>query len=521
MNTRTHLSIIGVYFLFSCLLLHEGFAHGKIIGGTSSDVWNSLWSVDFFWQKILSFELPIHTDRLNTPYGGSIWVADMLGAITMGPFVYVMGWDWGYQLWLIFSCALLGWVTHSFALDLNAKHGAWVSGMGVLVSGVFISSLHNGASEGIGLFWLVLGIWKVWRIRRNDSGGYLGLFFAVLAGLSSWYSAVLMGVFWIVLCLFEKRARLWTLLLKWVFVMLPFAYGFLTLTTGPTGLIGIKKPEVMDQVRRTIGSSSISSYVSVSSINSFSEMWRFGGDYIHSSYVGIVIFVLFCWSILRKRKDWLILSVLVCFFLSLGPVLIEQGSPVLFWDHRGIPLPYFLLEYVWGFQSLTLLYRFSFGVVLGMSLLVGQALGKKSKRVTVFAVIMMGIEFCVISPVRDFPATSFIPSSNGLEMLAKKNGGSVLNHPVESGTSYLFEQLIHHKPIYSTINVPMNSSSRDIWSRISKSGCSSFTGEKKVYLIFHLQREHRPQREDRLVQKAIEECSVLYSDQERIIVEVQ
>ena len=112
MNTRTHVFVIGVYFLVSCLLLREGFTNGKILGGASSDVWNSLWSVDFFWQKILSLELPIHTDRLNTPYGGSIWVSDMLGAISMGPFVYVMGWDLGYQLWLIFSCSLLGWVTH-------------------------------------------------------------------------------------------------------------------------------------------------------------------------------------------------------------------------------------------------------------------------------------------------------------------------------------------------------------------------------------------------------------------------
>ena len=520
MTTRTHGFVLGVYFALSCLLLHKGFTGGKIIGGSSTDVWNSLWSVDFFWQKILSLELPIHTYRLNTPFGGSIWVADMLGAITMGPLVYTMGWDWGYQLWLVASCTLLGWGTHSFAREAGAKHGAWVAGISILTCGVFISALHNGASEGIGLFWLVLGIWKVWSAGKQRTRGGWALFFAVLAGLSSWYSAVLMGVFWIGLCLFEREARVWKWLLVWLGVMLPFAYGSLILTTGPKNLIGIKNPVVMDQVRRTVGSSSITSYVSLSSVESLSDIWKFGGDYIHSSYVGIVLLTLFFWSIQVQRKSWLIVPVIVSFVLSLGPVLLYHGSPVLFGEDRGIPLPYFLLEYVWGFQSLTLLYRFSFGVALGMALLVGQALGSHSPRATAVVITFMVIELCVISPV-NLPSVSSIPSAKGLEILAEKSGGSVLNHPVESGTPYLFEQVIHRKPIYGSINEPINLSGKGIWNRISTLGCSSGSGEKTVYLVAHLQREHRPQREDRLVQKAIEECPVLYSDKERIILEVQ
>ena len=59
----------------------------------------------------IPLELPTHTKRLNTPYGGNIWISDMLGAFTMGPLVYVLGWDWGYQIWLIISCTLLGWAT--------------------------------------------------------------------------------------------------------------------------------------------------------------------------------------------------------------------------------------------------------------------------------------------------------------------------------------------------------------------------------------------------------------------------
>ena len=303
--------------------------------------------------------------------------------------------------------------------------------------------------------------------------------------------------------------------------MIPLAYCSITLTTGDSNLIGIKNLEVMDQVRRTIGSSSIISYLMPESAQTLSGLWRFGGNYIHSSYVGIVLFVTCCWSFRKRKESWLIVSMLVCLILSLGPVLMHKGSPVLFWDHRGIPLPYFLLENVWGFQSLTLLYRFSFGVVLAMALLAGQFLGERSGRFVFFVLIAMVIEFAVFSPVRNFPSLSSIPASDGLELLTQKDGGTVLNHPVSAGSYYLFEQTIHKKPIYESINEPINLAGRDIWSRISESGCSSFSGEKTVYLVSHLKIEHRPQREDRLVQKAIEECSVLYSDQDRIIVEVQ
>ena len=521
MTFRTQGFILSVYFLLSCCLLHEGFAQGKIIGGNSTDLWNTLWNVDFFWQSLFSFEIPVRTERLNTPFGGNIWVSDFLGAITMGPFVFLGGWDWGYQFWIVSSCALLGWMTHLFALDLGAKNGAWVSGISVLFSGVFISSLHNGASEGIGLFWLVLGIWKVWSFLQRRSLYYWGFACAVLAGLSSWYSAVLMAVFWFGLCVFFNRERPWKLFFLWIGTMIPLAYYSLMLTTGSSNLIGIKTPENMDQVRRTIGSSSLLDYFVPVSIDSFSDMWKFGGDYIHSSYIGSVLFFLFCWAMIENKKNLFTVPILLSFVLSLGPVLVYQNHPVLIWDNRGVPLPYFLLEYMWGFQSLSLLYKFSFGVVLGMALLVGKFVGSRSTRFVTVIIIAMIAEFGIVSPVRNFPSSSQIPSSNGLEILSKKESGSVLNHPVVSGAPYLFEQIIHKKPIYDSINKPTNSTGRDIWSRISESGCSSVSGEKTVYLVSHLQIEHRPQREDRLVQKAIKECSVLYSDKERIIVEVQ
>ena len=437
----------------------------------------------------------------------------------MGPFIYLFGWDWGYQLWLVTCCTLLAWVTHCFALELGAKSGAWISGISVLVSGVFISALQNGASEGIGLFWLVLGIWKLWSVQNEKSHWYVGLFFALLAGLSSWYSAVILGVFW--LCMFSNHSRMWKVSAMWCSFMVPLAYCSFLLTTGETNLIGVKNPEIMDQVRRTIGSSSILSYIAPGSSDTFSELWRYGGNYVHSSYVGVVLFVVFCWAIQKSKEMWLFTSVFICFVLSLGPVLTHKGNPVLFGDGLGFPLPYFALEYVWGFQSLTLLYRLSFGVVLGLALVAGQLLGKRSNLFVAGVFFLMVIEFSVFSPVRNFPSQSSIPSSAGLAILAKKEGGTVLNHPVMSGTYYLFEQTIHKKPIYDSINTATNSAGRDIWSRIAESGCTSFSREKTVYLVSHLEIEHRPQREDRLVQKAMEECSVLYSDQDRIIVEVQ
>ena len=513
--------VLCVYAIISCFVLCEGFIPERIMGGEGTDLWNSLWNVDFFWESLSAKELPIKTVRLNAPNGGSIWISDLVGAVTMGPLVSCFGWDWGYQIWLLCSCTLLGWCTHFFALDLGAKHGAWISGFGVMFSGVFLSSVHNGASEGIGLYLLVLALWMIWRSYKRDTRWFVALLCSFIGGLSSWYSAVMIGVFWCSMCVYTRSNRQRMLLVVWVLMLLPWAVLSIYLTTGEENLVGIKNIELMDQVRRTLGSSDLLSYVSPLSATSTSEIWRFGGDYLHSSYLGLTLCAVFLVMIRSIEKDWRFAGGFICLILSLGPVLVYRGAPVVFWE-RGIPLPYFLLEYLWGFNGLSLLYRFSFGVVLGVSLMVGQAVGNhRSSRTTGMVVILMMVEVVLWSSIHGVPKTTNFPSSKGFELLASKETGFVLNHPVVAGKMYLFEQVLHRKPIYDTINDPINKEGRDLWSLLEDKGCDGFGRDEPIYLVSHREIEHRPQREDRLVQKAIKECSVLYSDHKRIIVELK
>jgi hypothetical protein len=215
---------------------------------------------------------------------------------------------------------------------------------------------------------------------------------------------------------------------------------------------------------------------------------------------------------------WILWGIGLCFVLSLGPVLIRDGAALLFGADRAIPLPYFLLEYVWGFRSLTLLYRLSFGVVLGAALLVAQ--GFSGRRAWLLLGVMC-MEIFFWSPVKNLPDWSTIPSSKGFSILKDRTGGVVLNHPVVGGNPYLFEQVLHEKSMMGTLNFPNNRLGSTFWKQLEEGGCSSIQYKEPVYLVSHPKIQHRPQREDRLVERALDECSVVYLGAELIIVELK
>ena len=516
-----------IYLLVACWIMMPGFAPAHLVGGESSDLWNTLWGVDFVWSKLLAGEIPYETDQLNVPNGGTIWIADYLGALTMGPLLSMLGTDTGYQLWLIINAVLLGLSAHGFALDLGAERRAWIAGLGCMFSGSFVSALQNGASESIGLFWVVISVWMIWRAHQEKTSWWLTIAIAVLGGLSSWYATLMIGIFWLSF-LIPFRVRALVALCTWCVLLLPWALLSSSLSRGQDGLVNIKTPMILQHLRRSIGPADPWSYLAPYPFQSpdFSIFWRFGDDYVHSSYVGwvVIVCVLLGWRRIHKQGP-LWRAMLICFLLSLGPVLIVDGQAFLFGEDwfgyaLGVPLPYFVLESLWGFSELSLLYRISFGVVLSLSLLASVGIPKKTEWIA-GAVVLMMLELWLWSPVRDFPQSSRIPKSEGFTLLSTQQKGVVLNHPVEKGTPYLFEQTLHRQHLTVSVNMEDSVLGRKLWYSIEKNGCSGVRYTRPVYIVHHPRIEHRPQREDRLVEKAMEECPVLYRDEDVIIVELK
>ena len=98
-----------------------GFSSQQIVGGESSDLWNTLWGVDFVWSKLMIGDIPYETDQSNVPNGGTIWIADYLVHSQWGPCCRCWVLHAGYQVWLIGNAVLLGLCAHGFALDLGPK----------------------------------------------------------------------------------------------------------------------------------------------------------------------------------------------------------------------------------------------------------------------------------------------------------------------------------------------------------------------------------------------------------------
>ena len=59
-------------------------------GAERTDLWDSLWSFWYFYQRVSHGQLPLYGDGLlNHPEGGLLWVADPLNAVLMLPLMAV------------------------------------------------------------------------------------------------------------------------------------------------------------------------------------------------------------------------------------------------------------------------------------------------------------------------------------------------------------------------------------------------------------------------------------------------
>jgi hypothetical protein len=147
-------------------------------------------------------------------------------------------------------------------------------------------------------------------------------------------------------------------------------------------------------------------------------------------------------------------------------VLVHNGSPVIFGGELVVPLPYFIVEGLPGFDSLSLLYRLALGPVIALSMLAGLAIDQRGRRMTMAAIALIWIELRWLSPAAALPDTVDITPAPGLIGLADAPDGAVMNYPLQPGRAYMYEQTIHGKPVAGSLNQVANRQSRRLWKRI-------------------------------------------------------
>lgn len=244
----------------------------------------------------------------------------------------------------------------------------------------------------------------------------------------------------------------------------------------------------MARLRRTLGSADPRIYFVPGDFRSpdFRVLEGNPSDYTHLAYLGWVLLVLasipvFLWLWRQWRAGFAAPSepaegsgrpLLVLYFtaalglvLAMGPVLVIGGFPYALASHA-LPLPYRALEAFPGFDALSLLYRLAGVAVLCIAVAADRALlgllGSLRPWLRALVILTVMVLVCVevgsLSPARSLPAVTRVKVLPALDVLADAPAGAVVNLPVTANRDYLYEQVLHRKPLAASLNTGANRS---------------------------------------------------------------
>lgn len=476
-------------------------------GAPRTDLWDSLWSFWFFAHQVFAGASPVRVDGLlNPPHGGSLWVADPLNALVATPLLPLLGpavtWTLLVHLHLVFAGVVAHHLGEAVAEGAGAQapHGrgaGWIAGVGVMSAPMLLSQVHNGASEAVGLGWVVLAVLAVWRLweaptRRRAVAAGVALGVGTVAhwygGLEGWIFFGCAGLAFAGQALRSAQAApgergrgatAWLLAAAvGIGIAGPVAYEARTITTAKDSVVGIKQDHEIATLRRTIGPADPVGFVMPGDYRSpdFAEVSRYAERYVHCNYLGWTLLIGAAASMLRPRGSdrrstaspvrprppmaLLWAAALVAATLACGPVLARFGGPVLLPGRLGVPLPYLLLERLPGFSGLSLLYRLAWLAVVCLAALAARGLSGRAWPAVVAALLL---ETRLVSPAADLPEHTDCRLSPALQALADAPEGAVMNWPVEGGRPYLYEQTVHHHEVAATLNFPNTPVSMGVW----------------------------------------------------------
>ena len=87
------LAVAVVFAVITCGLLAPALADPTrlALGHEGNDVWNHVWGYWYVYDALVHGRLPLETDLLRWPVGGSLWFIDTVGAVLTLP----IQWAWG------------------------------------------------------------------------------------------------------------------------------------------------------------------------------------------------------------------------------------------------------------------------------------------------------------------------------------------------------------------------------------------------------------------------------------------
>ncbi|MBC8455003.1 MAG: hypothetical protein H8D71_02220 [Deltaproteobacteria bacterium] len=425
-------------------------------GGPWTDVWNSLWSMNFAHESFSNGQFPWHTDALGHPGGGTVLLPDLWGALFAGLAVPLLGLTATYTAWMVLQLALGGLVAQGFCTEWLCASGlerpesvraGWVAGLAYTTAPVYLAGATCGTTEAVASAWPALAAWMAWRAHNDTNWRTIGIGAVSLfaAAVASWYAAVIatafVGVF-TAMALPKKGVWVAMPLLAGLGLILPFALWTHGVHADPTHL-ATRNPEILNNIRASFGAASPMGMLWPTdaadiAIPSAKEA---GLGYLHTGYIGLTLLSASVVGIIRRPKATAAVAIAgcVCATLALGP-----GSDD--W------LPYGLVNDWPGFSSLSLVWRLSGGAALAAALLAAAATQGRTPAVIALSLGIV-LETALFAPTAGGVAVSSVAPTATLELLAKQPAGAVITLPSGENHPDLWRQTQHGQPVTSNINI--------------------------------------------------------------------
>ena len=492
-------------------------------GSAHTDLWESLWTLWFVATRLAAGQLPIHVDGLlESTRVGSLWPADIVGAVTMAPITLTAGPAVAWTVLVIGHMTLRGWLGAQIGA-LYAQETAGAAGAAGAVAGadggaagagagadggaagavtgailalapIALAGVHNGASEVLGDTWSIAVVWMGLRYAPGWRWTALAGLVLGIAAWAHWYGGLVAFCIWGVMTLrsgLPGSARRAFVIAGIVGALIaaPGAYAAKTISTAKDNVVGIKDPRELTTLRRTIGPADPWALVRPAPFRSpdFSAISRYGEDYYHCPYLGWIGLALTGYGVLRGRRGWALWLLPIGIGLAIGPVLTAGGAPVVLSGRRAVPLPYFLLEKLPPFNTLSLIWKLAWAAEIGVALSAARGLAALLHRIgsprttaglagglvmgLVTAVVVGGValEAGFVAPTRGLPRSVDASIPAPIQALQAEPDGTVMTWPLIGGLPTLYEQVAHHKMVAGTLNFP---ASKNAWkvTRAVKSG---------------------------------------------------
>lgn len=452
------------------------------IGHPSNDVWNHVWGYWWVDWSLRNGQLPLHTQLLAWPSGGSLWFIDILGATLTLPIQAIAGPVAAYNagIWLNFLLCGVG----AYVLGMSVSErwfGGLAAGVVFMTTPHLLGQAYNGISETIAAGWLPLAVWAVRRAAHAPTprNGIIAGVLCGLTSLASWYYGVFVGMVVVGVVLRGAGRRLGG---RWRDPALPALHALAvgSLAAGavaavPFWLFARSMNAADALVTRDPGfvwmtlvmhnMTDVLSLVHPGKFYSPNLHDAFGEDLIVVVYTGMAAwipgFFVLATPSRKKAHPWVLLAIAFV-ILSLGPFLYVGGhyTRVL---GGWLPLP-FLALFHWFplFSRISHAYRFAVGSAMALSVLVALAVRAAPKfRVSAgFAALALSL-LRLIESLALSPAVWPVPAARVVipEVYARVHDGAVLDLPITlavlARSRVLVNQIVHHQAVPFGLNDPV------------------------------------------------------------------